>query len=522
MTSRTLSSDIAARPVLRGSWSAATAAFAALTLTMGTAAAVLFALAVESWTPLAVVALGLFFASALWISGGAATAILGLISRPGTPAPPAGWLPAGSTAILITLCREDPGPVAAYLRGLRTALARTGLAPSTRIFVLSDTSGDAAVVAEDAAFGPLVADGAVEYRRRSANTGRKPGNIADWLERRGDSFDYMLVLDADSRMSAERILRMICRMEARPSLGLLQAGIALTRGRTRYARHQRRAARLLGPVFLRGFSAWTGRTGNYWGHNALVRVAAFRAAARLPVLSGPAPFGGALLSHDFVEAAWIRRAGWHVEIDVEQGGSAEDAPQTLAEFHRRDRRWCQGNLQHLRLLAEPGLHPLSRIHMASGIFSYLAAPTWLALVALGSSGAVVVGSMAPLVAVAILLLVPKVCGLAWHLKRRVTSRRLSVLLRASCAEFATSAILAPVMMLHQSASVLSVLSGRDCGWKSGRTPRDLPRGSVEALAGIGLTGLAVALGSASTVWLLPAIVSLAGAPVLIRYLEDAR
>jgi membrane glycosyltransferase len=213
---------------------------------------------------------------------------------------------------------------------------------------------------------PLSDAGVLTYRRRCENIGRKPGNIADWLARWGDDHDYMLVLDADSRMSTDRIRRLIARMEARPRLGLLQAAIALTPGRTRFGRHQRMAAKLLGPTFVRGFAAWTGRSSNYWGHNAIIRVEAFRVAANLPILSGRPPFGGSVLSHDFVEAAWMRRAGWHVELDVAQGGSAEGAPQTLEEFHKRDRRWCQGNLQHMRLLAEPALHPISRWHMLSG------------------------------------------------------------------------------------------------------------------------------------------------------------
>jgi membrane glycosyltransferase len=168
---------------------------------------------------------------------------------------------------------------------------------------------------------------------------------------------------------------------------------------------------------VRGFAAWSGRSGNYWGHNALIRIESFRAASRLPVLSGPAPFGGPLLSHDFVEAAWIRRAGWQVELDPDHRGSAEDAPQTLEEFHRRDRRWCQGNLQHLRLLAEPGLHPLSRFHMISGVFSYLAAPVWLSLMIMGATGAVEVDGAAPLLLVALLLMIPKICGLVSWLRR---------------------------------------------------------------------------------------------------------
>jgi membrane glycosyltransferase len=185
------------------SWPRATVTFVAVTAALAGAVLIAFVLSVDVWTPVAMASLPLLVASAIWIAGGAATALLGL-SR---PAPVKGPLsarpPAGTTAILLTLCREDPAPAAAYLAGLRASLDRVGLDASTRIFVLSDTTGDAEIAAEEAAFRPLSDAGILTYRRRELNTGRKPGNIADWLDRWGDGFDHMLVLDADSRMSAD-------------------------------------------------------------------------------------------------------------------------------------------------------------------------------------------------------------------------------------------------------------------------------------------------------------------------------
>jgi membrane glycosyltransferase len=490
-----------------------------LSLLMASAVVIAFVLHVEAWTPFAFATVPLLATSAIWISGGAATAVLGLFSPPPAPTPIPARPPRGKTAILVMMCREDPEPIATYLASLRKSLDRAGLDAATRIFVLSDTSGDAEVAAEEAAIRHLADADILTYRRRARNTGRKPGNIADWLDRWGDRFDYMMVLDADSRMSADRIRRLIRTIEARPRLGLLQAGIALTPGRTRFGRHQRIAGRLLGPTFVRGFAAWAGRTSNYWGHNAILRVEAFRVAAELPILPGRAPFGGAIMSHDFVEAAWMRRAGWEIELDVEEGGSLEDAPQTLEEFHRRDRRWCQGNLQHVRLLAGPGLHPLSRLHMVSGVFSYLAAPVWLALLLMTTSSAVTVGSLLPVALVVLLLLLPKVCGLAAHFRRRVTPWRARILLRAAVAEIAVSAILAPVMMVRQSGAVLLVLLGRDTGWKSDRRIRSLPSGVPEALAGVALALLAAVEGGWAALWLAPIALSLLCAPFLVRYLD---
>jgi membrane glycosyltransferase len=495
------------------------AAFAILALVLACAVVVAFVLSVEAWTPFAIATVPFLATSALWISGGAATALLGLYS----PAPAATPIPArpprGKTAILLMLCREDAGPIATYLASLRKSLDRAGLDAATQIFVLSDTSGEAEVAAEEAAIRHLADAGVLTYRRRAKNTGRKPGNIADWLARWGDDYDYMLVLDADSRMSVDRIRRLIARMEARPRLGLLQAAIALNPGRTRFGKLQRTSARLLGPNFVRGFAAWTGQNGNYWGHNALLRVQAFRVAAHLPELSGPAPFGGILLSHDFVEAAWIRRAGWDVELDVTQGGSGEGVPQTLEEFHKRDRRWCQGNFQHLRLLGEPGLHPISRWHMVSGVLSYVAAPIWLSLLVMGSTEAVAAPGLAPMVLVALLLLVPKICGLIASFRRPMTAWRRRVILQASAWEFMLSAVVAPVMMVRQSCSVISILLGRDCGWKSRTKSRPLPRGSVEAVWGAGFAAMAVAAGPVAGPWLAPIVIPLLTAPLLIRYLE---
>lgn len=505
----------------------------------GVALSVVFLMGLAPGTgwPMALVALALFLPNALWIVGGGVVSVLGLggqdrasvMSRPA--ARPGGG---GRCALLIVMRNEPPGAVARRAAHLRADLVRGGLGERCAIFVLSDTAGEDARMLELRLIAGL--DG-VSYRNRARNDGRKPGNIAEWIRREGADFETMAVLDADSRMGAARLAQMLARMDQEPRLGLLQSGIRLVPGRSRLARLQRISARLTGPGFARGFARWTGDAGNYWGHNALIRVAAFARHAALPRLSGRPPFGGDVLSHDFVEAAWLRRAGWLVEVDPESRGSFEEAPEALEELHRRDRRWAQGNLQHLRLIGAPGLHPASRLHFASGVQSYLSALLWLALVVLFASGLVQPGPLAPVavVLVAGALLAPKLAGLAFWRARlglgqgRARRRARRVLLRAALAELALTTALAPVMMLRQSAAVASVLAGRDCGWKRATPPRAplLPRGVPEAVAGLALVALAAIAvlspdgegGMGGLVILLPVVVPLLAAPFLARWFD---
>lgn len=502
-----------------GHW---TAVYLASMILGAAALTALMANAISEFSLASGVLLICFAISALWIVGGAASAVIGLLA-PAEPSVtmPKTWRPHQQTALLMLLCGEPAQPVADYLRSLKGRLKSVGLADSVSLFVLSDTQDDAQAVAEERALADLVAARAIHYRRRRSNAGRKPGNIAEWLHTRGNQFAYMAVLDADSRMTADRIRDLIYRMEHAPGLGLLQAGIGMVLGRSRFGRHLRLTNRLLSPNFARGMAAWSSDAGNYWGHNAIMRVAAFSSAVELPVLSGRAPFGGLPLSHDFVEAAWIRRAGWSVVLDPDTCGSAEDGPQTLAEFHRRDRRWCQGNLQHLRLLATPGLHPMSRLHLASGIASYLVAPLWLVQVALIASGEVAITGALPLVLVGFALMAPKFCALIYWFKRVRSLKRRILVLRASASELLVSTLIAPLVMVRQCGAVLSVLMGRDCGWKSSGLQRFVaPAGSAEVIIGMGLLALALSNEAwRSALLLLPLVLPLLLAPVLSRWLD---
>ncbi len=285
------------------------------------------------------------------------------------------------TAILMPVYNESPHRVFAGLRAIHESLEATRQAPAFDIFVLSDTTDPDLWLAEELAWARLNQTVSQEchiyYRHRAKNVGRKSGNIADFCQRWGAGYRYMIVLDADSVMSGETIVELVRRMEQDDEIGILQSPpVPVNRG-SLFARCQQFASAVYGPIFLEGFAWWTGSEGNYWGHNAIIRLAAFTKACGLPKLSGGGPLGGEILSHDFVEAALIRRAGFKVCMAHDLDGSYEECPPTLLDFAQRDQRWCQGNLQHLRLILSAGIHPVSRLHLSMGAMSYLSSPLWL-------------------------------------------------------------------------------------------------------------------------------------------------
>jgi membrane glycosyltransferase len=335
----------------------------------------------------------------------------------------------------------------------------------------------------------------IYYRHRPKNVGRKAGNIADFISGWGGAYDHMIVLDADSLMTAEAIVALAAAMEKDPDAGIIQTLPLIINRNTMFARLHQFAARIYGPVIGTGLSVWSGRSGNYWGHNAIIRVRAFAEACGLPTLPGRPPLGGMILSHDFVEAALIRRAGWDVYMLPHVGGSYEESPPTLVDLAIRDRRWCQGNLQHSRVLLARGLKLASRQHLATGIMSYLASPIWMAQLLVGivlvlqahyvrpeyftnefqllpafpeSDAARALQLFGVTMAV---LLMPKAFGLAlaladgWMRERCGGAGRM---LASWLIEIVLSALLAPIMMALQTGAVLRTLMGIDSGWSPQR------------------------------------------------------
>ncbi len=285
-----------------------------------------------------------------------------------------------------------------------------------------------------------------------------------------------------------------------------------------------------------------GRDGNYWGHNAIIRTRAFADHCGLPDLPGRPPFGGHILSHDFVEAALMRRAGYSVTMLPTLGGSYEESPPSLIDVAARDRRWCQGNLQHSRIIAARGFVWATRQHFATGIMGYLASPLWMAQLIVGIVLVLQSHYIRPEYFTAefslfptwprfdyeralqlfeltiAILLAPKFLGLVIALfdgpTRRGSGGALA-LIASTFVEIVISAALAPIMMLIQSGSVAQILSGRDTGWNpQRRDDGSIPFRSIarrhraHALLGL-ITLFAAALISPSLVlWMSPTIAGL--------------
>ncbi|HWK53128.1 MAG TPA: glucans biosynthesis glucosyltransferase MdoH [Hyphomicrobiales bacterium] len=400
------------------------------------------------------------------------------------------------TVLLMPVYNEDPARTFAALYAMGRELSAQGLGSHVELFVISDTTDPAVWIRETTAWHALreALAGRVKvwYRRRPLNRAKKAGNVQDFITRWGARYDYMVVLDADSLMSASVLRTLIAEMQDDAQCGILQTLPHLCGGQTLFARMQQFAGAVYGPIVARGITAWQGDDGNYWGHNAIIRIRAFASAAGLPQLPGRKPFGGEIMSHDFVEAALMRRAGWSVRMAPELVGSWEESPPTLLDMAVRDRRWAQGNMQHLAVVGTKGLRWPNRVHMLIGVMSYLSSPLWLALI---MTGVVLTTQIAtvehdyfsqtfqlfpdwPLFDAERMitlfmftmgvLLVPKVLGLIRAcfdpaLRHAGGPLRLA---GGALLETALSVLYAPVCMMIHTQHVWDILRGKDSGWEA--------------------------------------------------------
>jgi membrane glycosyltransferase len=448
-------------------------------------------------TALQDIMVGFFALTLSWIAQSAASTIAGLIPRRRLRLAPVDQ-PLARTALVMPIYNEDPRRTAAALQAMGEALRECGAAEAFEVVMLSDSNQATAWIRETQsvrglreALAPTIP---VWYRRRWQNVGRKAGNIQDFVERWGGRYEFMVILDADSLIDGETLVWMVRAMMADKTLGLVQTAPRLVGRISLFARLQQFAGRVYGGVIARGLAAWAGDDGNYWGHNAILRITAFARACGLPQLAGRSPFGGHILSHDFVEAALMRRAGWKVRMADKVGGSYEESPPSLVDAAIRDRRWAQGNLQHAKVLGAAGLRWHSRMHFAFGIMSYLSSPLWLMLLLIGLALAVQGALQEPsyfhsafqlfpswprfdskrmfylFVFSMGVLFTPKFLGFLGTLLRRKARRPLGFirLTLGTAFEVVLSALFAPVQMLLQSRYVAQILLGRDAGWNSQR------------------------------------------------------
>lgn len=422
----------------------------------------------------------------------------------------AGVLPA-RTAVIMPICNEEVGRVTEGMRVIYESVRADGKLANCDFFILSDSPDLNHWIEEEAAWLALVqkldAHGRLFYRKRRGGINKKAGNVADFCRRWGRHYQYMVVLDADSIITGRAVSTLVRLMERNPSVGLIQAVPGLVNGETILARVQQFAGRLYGTVFATGLNYWQLGEANYWGHNAIIRVQPFIRHCSLPELPGGGPFGGRILSHDYVEAALMRRAGWQVWLATDLPGNYEECPANLVDFAKRDRRWLQGNLQHTRLIVARGFHAVNRLHFVLGIFAYVASPLWFALlmvscvVAWRAHGAphpelaaralpwsFTTQAMTLLALTLVLLFAPKVITLL-DLRRRPDEAAgyggWGSLIASVVAETITFTFIAPILMLFHTKFVILTLCRRTISWGSQRRGRAGASAWHEAVAAHG-------------------------------------
>src|ERR1700736_3530683 len=443
--------------------------------------------------------------------------------------------PLASTAVVMPVFNEDAKIVFGNIRALYESLGERGELEVYDFYVLSDSTDPANIVEEELAWADLCRQtngfGKIHYRRRKLPVNRKSGNVADFCRRWGDRHRYMVVLDADSIMTGEAVSSLVRLMETNSGAGIIQTMPRLAKADTLFGRIQQFAARLYSPIFAAGLNFWQQGSGNYWGHNAIIRIAPFLASCGLPGLPGKEPLGGRVLSHDFVEAVLMRNSGWDVWFAYDLEGSYEGLPPNITEHVKRDRRWCQGNLQHMWFLLARNIQPISRIHLVQGILAYVSAPLLVLFVLMGAMQAgidrfhervgIVPSASAGvlLVMTAALLFGPKVLSVM-HLFSR--PRELADfggpvrVLAGVVLETLFSVLTTPVLIWFHTRFVLKNLEGKTVIWntqtRGGNTgPRwiDIVREYWPLpLVGTGVAALAWSISPTYLAWLSPLLAGL--------------
>lgn len=430
------------------------------------------------------------------------------------------------TAVLMTLRNEDPARAVLRLQTVKRSLDATGAGGQFSYVVLSDTDRAETGAAEQRAIETWRNSDEdrdrIHYRRRVSNDGFKAGNLREFCARSGQHFELMLPLDADSLMTGPAILRLVRIMQAYPKIGILQSLVVGTPSSSAFARVFQFGMRLGMRTYTMGQSWWVGDCGPYWGHNALLRIKPFMEHCDLPVLAGAPPLGGPILSHDQVEATLMRRAGYEVRVMPVEDGSFEDNPPDVLEFIRRDVRWCQGNMQYLKLLDLPALRPVSRFQLLWAILMFLGVPAWTVMIACLPSlaadaqsitGFPVTAAKVLYVTFLLMFLAPKIAGFADALLTRGEVRRFGGLprfLSSTLLEIAVSFLQGAISTIRTSIFMVGLPFGKSIVWSGQkRDARGLTwRAAVMALwpqtaFGLAICGALYAVSPAVLLWSLP-------------------
>lgn len=488
-----------------------------------------------------------------WVSAGFWTALMGfwelLTGRDqyrisGASVGNASISPVSKTAIVMPICNEEVARVFAGLRASYESLVRTGEADSFDVFILSDTNDPDIAVAEQLAWLELVQQtkgyGRIFYRRRRRRVKRKSGNVDDFCRRWGSDYKYMLGLDADSVMTGECMVGMVRLMEINPDAGIIQSSPKAVGMDTLYARVQQFATRVYGPLFTAGLHFWQLGESHYWGHNAIIRMKPFIEHCALAPLPGKGSFAGAILSHDFAEAALMRRAGWGVWIAYDLPGSFEELPPNLLDELKRDRRWCHGNLMNFRLFLVKGMHPVHRAVFLTGVMSYLSAPLWFLFLLLSTALLVTNTLFEPAYFLAprqlyplwpqwhpekaiglfsmtiVLLFLPKLLSLVllWLKGSEEFGGPYKVFISV-LIEMLFSVLLAPVRMIFHTRFVVAAFLGWAATWNSPQRDDDstpwseaFRRHGPQSALGLAWTVLVFTLNPGFLWWLAPIVISL--------------
>jgi membrane glycosyltransferase len=386
-----------------------------------------------------------------------------------------------STAILLCIRNELPERMIRNLHPLLSGLDTSGFGDRFHVYILSDTSDAQIATVESERFAELANlwDGriAMTYRRRAINTGFKAGNIRNFCEQWGTKHEFAVSLDADSFMTAEATLLLIRIMQADPELGILQGLVVGLPSTSAFARVFQFGMRLGMRSYTIGSAWWQGDCGPYWGHNAVFRLGPFIAHCELPVMSQDGTEARHILSHDQIEAALMRAAGYSVRVLPDEGLGWEENPPTLLEYIRRDLRWCQGNMQYWRFLTMPGLKPVSRYQLGLAILMFIGSPAWIGMLVLATLALTSVETPADFmridagiglfVCVLVMWFSPKIASAIDILLRPELQREFGGAGRFVAnfvIEAVYSVLLCPIVWFGHTIFLSGLLLGRDIGW----------------------------------------------------------